>query len=530
MVGFALAVKELVNSSVCVSPVLSEVIKWVIVTVSVATLAYLMLFVNRMQIENLRINAEVNLKNGLFSEVMKKDYALLSAYKGGDVLNRVVNDSAIVARGYASVLPLFVSMLTKVLLAVGVLLVLQPLFTLILLLCGLIIAFLSFFFRKITKKLHRATRESESDVMSYYSERMNNLLAVKVFSAEDKVAEKGEEIVDSYRKCAKKQRMVSAALNSGIGYCFILFYVLTVVYGAVGLYRGAEGVDFGMITAMVQLVSQLQTPFANFSAIFSVYYEMLASAERLMELERLTDEKPPKKDLSVLRFYDELKSITAENLTFSYNDRESVFADADFEIKKGDGVMIKGISGIGKSTLLKLMLGVYPEYGGSLCFVTERGRIEMGADYRAMFSFVPQGNLLFSGTIRENLCFLNENATDEEIARAMDIAAMDFVNDFPDGLETVIGENGVGLSEGQGQRVAIARAILADKPIMLLDEATSALDEETEIKILNNLSLLTEGKLTYILISHKMKTSQICNNIITISNGKIFSERKEREF
>jgi ATP-binding cassette subfamily B protein len=194
--------------------------------------------------------------------------------------------------------------------------------------------------------------------------------------------------------------------------------------------------------------------------------------------------------------------------------------NASVYFNKGEITTLKGSSGIGKSTLIKLMLGVYNIDGGEMVFDTEDGNINIDSTTRKMFSYVPQGNMIFSGTLKENVKFINENATEQQIERALKIScAYDFIKTLPNGLETIVGENGVGLSEGQIQRVAIARAVLCNAPVILLDEATSALDEQTESTLLKNLKEL-EG-VTLIIISHKKAAADICNKRIRVEDKKI---------
>ena len=179
-----------------------------------------------------------------------------------------------------------------------------------------------------------------------------------------------------------------------------------------------------------------------------------------------------------------------------------------------------GISGIGKSTLLKLLLGVFNVHSGDITLKTSNGNIPIDKNTRRLFSYVPQGNMVISGTIKDNLTFINDNVTDDEIENAIRIScAKQFIDELPQGLDTVIGEKGMGLSEGQIQRLAIARSLLSNSPILLLDEATSALDEETEKQFLTNLREL--DNVTCIIVSHKKAAIEICNKNIQIINGKI---------
>lgn len=280
---------------------------------------------------------------------------------------------------------------------------------------------------------------------------------------------------------------------------------------------------YGTVTAIIQLVNQVQSPFVSLSGIMPKYYTTIASAERIMELDDLPNEKEiNKKEINVLDTYKNLNSVEFENISFKY-DRDIILDNTSLSIKKGDFVAIMGISGIGKSTLLKLLLGVFNLNFGKIYLDTNNGKIPIDKNTRKLFSYVPQGNMLISGTIKDNITFINPDASDAEIEEAIRIScAKQFIDELPLGLETVIGEKGLGLSEGQVQRLAIARSLLADSPILLLDEATSALDEKTEKEFLTNLKAL--DNVTCIIVSHKKAALDICNKTIQIKNGKIISE------
>lgn len=214
-----------------------------------------------------------------------------------------------------------------------------------------------------------------------------------------------------------------------------------------------------------------------------------------------------------------MKNINIENISFSYKN-DLVLSNASAVIEKGELVAIAGPSGIGKSTLMKLFLGLIEPKNGSIFFDTTSGKIDITSGTRRMFSYVPQGNFILSGTIKENISFASPNATDEQIENAAKNAViLDFINSLPDKMETIVGERGLGLSEGQIQRIAVARALLSDAPILLLDEATSALDEHTEKKLIENIKSLHNK--TCIFISHKPSTISMCDRIISFNNKKL---------
>lgn len=247
---------------------------------------------------------------------------------------------------------------------------------------------------------------------------------------------------------------------------------------------------------------------------------MIASAERIIEIENMSASKSVNdKNISTEKIYSEMDGICFDDVSFGYG-RDTVIENGTFEIKKNDFTVISGISGIGKSTLFKLLVGVIPPDSGRIYIKSGDGEYGIDKYMRSLFAYVPQGNMLFSGTIRDNIRFVNSNADDEEVMHAAEVScAAEFINALPDGLDTVLLEGGHGLSEGQIQRLAIARAVLTDAPILLLDEATSALDEKTEKQVLSNIRELKEK--TCVIISHKSAAYEICNKELKIDNKKI---------
>ena len=280
---------------------------------------------------------------------------------------------------------------------------------------------------------------------------------------------------------------------------------------------------FGTLTAISQLISQVLGPVTNMSGIGPQFAALSAAAERLMELDAICQlEQPERKEPTAL--YESASAIRGEKLTFAY-DRDYVFDHADFVLPKGSFGVIVGHSGIGKSTLLKLLLGIFPAEEGGLYLDTENGPVQIDRTTRKLFAYVPQGNLLLSGTLRDNLTVTKRDATQEEIDRAIYISAMDaYLPTLPQGLDTVVGENALGLSEGQAQRLSIARAILSDAPILLLDEATSALDDETEKAVLRRIQQLP-GK-TCIAVTHREAAMQIADWSLEMRDGKCVVRHK----
>lgn len=465
---------------------------------------------------------EVTLRKHILDSVIKKDYQGVTKYHTGEIQNRMTNDVTTISEGFTSILPDLIYFVVKLVCAFIYLVVIDKFFTLVFVVGGFAVLIFSLMFKKIVKKLHKKVQESEGTVRSFIQEILTSLLVIKSFNVENKVEKEAEDLMELNYRTKMKRRMFSIMARAGVSASFNLGYVFALAYGA---YRLVNGIDYGTVVSMLQLVNQIQQPFASLSNMLPKYFGLLASAERIIEIDKINDEfEHNNSDINATDTYDKLKSINFENITFGY-DRDVIIDNTSLKIDKGDFVAIMGISGIGKSTLLKLLLGVFRIDSGSITLDVGGETIPVDCHTRKMFSYVPQGNFLLSGSIRDNLTFINSDVTDEEIKEAVRISCADqFVYDLPQQLDTVIGEHGIGLSEGQLQRLAIARSILSKSPIMLLDEATSALDEATELRFLKNLKEMQDK--TCIIVSHKTAALEICNKHIKIIDSKIVLEEK----
>ncbi len=461
---------------------------------------------------------EIKYKTSLFSNILEKDYLKISRYHSGELMTRLTSDVNVISQAVVSIVPGVVSTVTRLVCAFAVLFFLDKTFAAVFLAAGILLFVFTRIFRGSMKKLHREVQETDGRARSFMQETVESLLVVKIFGVGKKMKKESENLqLDNYKAKIRKNRW-SIFANLGFSAAFSLGYLLALVWSAARLCTG--GITFGTLTAVMQLVNQVQTPFTALSAAVPQYYSMLASADRIIEIENLEcGETKNDGGIDVKKLYNELESINFENVCFGYG-RDSVIENGSFEIEKNDFIVISGISGIGKSTLLKLLLGVIPPDSGKIYL--RSGGSEYPADRftRPLFAYVPQGNMLFSGTVRDNIKFVNENATDEEVMRAARISCADeFIDELPDKLDTVLLEGGKGLSEGQIQRLAIARAVLTYAPVLLLDEATSALDEATEKRLLDNIKALKEK--TCIIISHKSAAYEICGKEIKIEDKSI---------
>lgn len=464
---------------------------------------------------------EMRLKNTAFGTLLEKAYSVVSDHHSGELMTRLTADVTVVSDNFATLLPSVAAMLARLVCAFAVITALDYRFACVLAAAGLILFLCTRLFRGKIKKMHRAVQESDGRLRSFLQEALENLLAVQVFGAYDRTnAEAQDRGEENYEAKLKRNRW-SIFANTGFSAVFSGGFLFALLWSGVRLCTGS--ITFGTLTALLQLVNQVQMPVSNLSGIMPKYYAMLASAERLMELSSLPDDTALNPPCEKRALWDSFTGLHLRDVSFSYG-RNPVLQDVQLSLPRGEFAVLSGISGIGKSTLFKLLLGVLKPDAGKVEIETAAGALSADKTTRALFSYVPQGNLLFSGTVRENLCFVKADATEEEIDRAVRVSCADeFLRELPEGLDTRLGEGGRGLSEGQMQRLAVARAVLTDAPVLLLDEATSALDAQTERRLLQNLKALP-GK-TCLLISHKTAAFDVCDRVLELREGRVLSVR-----
>ena len=467
---------------------------------------------------------EMRIRQGVFSMILKKQYGEVNKIHSGEILNRLTSDVDIVVNGIVSLIPQAISMLTKIVAGLVVLFSIDARFTGLVLAVGGLVCIFSRIYSRHFKYLHKEVQRTNGVVRSYMQECLENIVVIKSFVNEQAVCGKLNDFQRDNYKIRIKRNAISNIANKLVYVMFTAGYYAALAWGALQISAGV--MTFGTLTAFLQIIQQIKAPFRNVSGLIPQYYSMQASAERLMELEEMEEEQAESKISDVHRFQKEFRAITAEDVVFSYVEGEPVLENVSLRIEKGELLAIVGESGIGKSTLMKLLLHLMPCDKGHLYLETDSGKIEIDAGTRNVFSYVPQGNMIMSGTIRDNITFCNEDVTDEEIKRAAQTACIwEFIETLPNGLDTVLTERGEGLSMGQVQRIAIARAILDDAPILLLDECTASLDKDTEWQVLQNLKKMNTK--TIICISHTSAGIACCDRVLQIENKKFTEVENE---
>lgn len=472
--------------------------------------------------ERLRADLERDWKQRLLHGLLHGDYAQVKNYHSAELLNRLNNDVTKVNDGILSILPNGAAMVTRLIAAVVVMGALDGRFTLLMALLGAVVILATGLMRRKLKELNKQVSEHDGKVSGFLQEIMEKLLMVQAMDVSQEVESRADVLLEERYQIQRKRKNVSLMSNTCVSIMYYGAGFLALVWCAYRMLMGQ--MSFGSLTAVVQLVSQLQAPFVNLSGVMPQYLAAVASGERLRELEDIQGEPEPM-DADAAQLYSRMESLGAEKVSFSY-DRDPVLQETSFDLPKGAFAVITGPSGIGKSTLLKLLLGVFSLNSGKLYLQCGEERIMLDRSTRRLFAYVPQGNLLLSGTVRENLTIVKPDATREELDEAIYVSAMDdFLSQLPNGLDTVLGESGAGLSEGQAQRLSIARAILGGAPVLLLDECTSALDEATEETVLRRLWALP-GR-TVIAVTHRPAAMAMCDWRLEVAERQIHAIRTD---
>lgn len=469
---------------------------------------------------------EIQIRTGIFSTILRKKYHKIVYMHSGEMLNRMTSDIDIVVGAVVGMIPQAISMFTKIGAGLIVLFVMDSGFTAVVLGIGVLVCICSRIYSRHFKYLHKEVQRTNGKVRSYIQECVENLMVIKSFTNEEAVCDKLKEFQSENYHIRVKRNTVSNLANTLLYVMFTSGYYAALVWGALQISVGA--MTFGTLTAFLQIIQQIRTPFQNVSGLIPQYYSMQASAERLMEVEQMEEESFQPMLLNLSEFEKDFQAIIAEQVTVSYEDGAPVLEQVSLRINKGDFAVIVGESGSGKSTLMKLLLQLITCEQGQLYFETAQGKIPIHAGTRNAFSYVPQGNMIMSGTIRENITFCNDKTDESAICNAAKAAGIwEYIKTLPQGLDTMLSERGEGLSEGQIQRIAIARALLNDAPILLLDECTSSLDKKTERSVLQNLKKMS-GK-TIICISHTEAGISCCNRVFRIKNRMLKEEMNGKE-
>lgn len=448
------------------------------------------------------------MRKNLFTSISRRKYSETTEYHSGDLLNRLTSDTDVIISSVVGVIPSVASMAAKIIGGLSALIILNKNIALLILIFGFTVPALGRLVSRKYKNVHKDVQKAEGKSRAFMQECFENLVVLKAFEGEAPFVRKLNEYLTKNFRFKMKRAKFSVITHMSLYTFFTFGYYAVLLWGATQISSGL--ITYGTLTAFLQLFNQLRMPLQNASGILPQYYSALASAERLIEIETGDMDRPA--DIEALsKIKADFNGIQLNNITFAYKD-EIILNNLSLSIEKGKITAITGESGSGKSTIFKILLGLYEPQNGN---VTVNGDIPLDTSLRGIFAYVPQGNMILSGTVRENLTICNDNVTDEDIIKATKVAEIyDIIKALPQGFDTELSERGGGLSEGQLQRISIARALLTNAPVLLLDEATSALDEDTETKVLNNIRDI-EGK-TILFVTHRNTSLKVCDKILHI--------------
>ncbi len=452
----------------------------------------------RMQVE-----AGNALRHRLFSRLLQSRWNELERFHTGDIVNRVEQDTAAIVGLLTSTIPAFIVTIVQLLAAFIFFCLLDP--SLPWVVVGILPIFLlgSRFYMKRMRRYTREIRQSDSRIQSIIQESLQHRTVIKTLEQSERHIGKLDDLQDALRSQIFGRTRFSLSARTLVAFAFSGGYLTAFLWGAVRLSTGS--ITFGTMTAFLQLVGKVQRPALDLSRLLPSFINALTAVERLMELEEL-----PAETTGQSEFFATTPDLQLKDITFSYSSGDRpILNHFSCNFPAGSCTAVLGETGAGKTTLIRLLLALTTPQEGSITLNSQLSTLEVSPQTRANFVYVPQGNTLFSGTIRDNLLMGNPHATETEMFQSLRTACADFIFSLPQSIDTSLNEQGGGLSEGQAQRIAIARALLRPGHILLLDEATSALDPETERQLIKNLRRNCTGK-TFIFITHHPAVAEAC--------------------
>ena len=452
------------------------------------------------------INTQIKVRRSLYAHLLNSQWDGRETFHSGDAINRLEQDVSMIVDFCCSRLPSILITVFQLLAASAFLLVMAPKLLWILLVLMVVAVLGSRLFFNTLRSLTNSIRAKDSIIQAHLQETLQNRIVVLTISGARRMVERLKWLQEDLYGDTVKRLNYGAIARTFMNLGFTSGYAVAFLWGVFGIRSGA--VTFGMMTAFLQLVGQVQRPVASLAKVVPNFIRTITSVERLMDLQDLPLEKE-----ETQKHIENVPEIEVRQIVFSYPDQQKKVFDGFSTVFPAGGLTaIIGETGAGKSTLTRLLLALLKPQSGDVLVDGQPADV----DLRCNFMYVPQGNSLFSGTIRENLLLAKADATDEEMKDVLHRAVADFVYDLPQGLDTSCSERGGGLSEGQAQRIAIARGLLHEGNILILDEATSAVDAETESLLLQNLKQHYHGKKTILFISHREAVVSEADKVVKI--------------
>ena len=515
-------------------------IRWLIVMLVITLISMLSSPITSFMSTHSSTKLTQNIQRKIYQHIQCSDWLEQSKFHSVSLLTRVTSDVSNISSAILGTIPSLVSLTVTLFGSFYTLISWAPSIAFAAVFIGPFLILVGKYFSSKLKDLYKEAQEEDVKYRSFMQESIQNIMIVKTFCMEKVNMHRLIEIQNNKYKIAMRNTRLSTMTSMSMSLCSSIAYFTIFTWGVLNIAKGIS--TYGTFTGMLQLYSKVQAPFSSLASMIPGLISTIAAAERLMEIEaipveKMADEKELDNITSLEIALDSISNkvssnfnkpnIVFDNVSFAYKANNNILNNINLTIESGETIAFVGPSGEGKTTIIRLILSLINPTEGNVLLSEGNLVKEINRNYRELISYVPQGNTLFSGSIRDNLKYGNPNASDDEIKAALSNAcALDFVNELEDGLDTMIGEKGVGISEGQAQRIAIARSFLRERPILILDEATSALDPETEVNVLKAVRALPT-KPTCIIITHRPSALNICNRIIKLEKGNLREVSRE---
>ena len=515
-------------------------IRWLIVMLVITLISMLSSPITSFMSTHSSTKLTQNIQRKIYQHIQCSDWLEQSKFHSISLLTRVTSDVSNISSAILGTIPSLVSLTVTLFGSFYNLISWAPSIAFAAVFIGPFLILVGKYFSRKLKDLYKEAQEEDVKYRSFMQESIQNIMIVKTFCMEKINMHRLVEIQNNKYKIAMRNTKLSVMTSMSMSFCSSIAYFTIFTWGVLNIAKGVS--TYGTFTGMLQLYSKVQAPFSSLASMIPGLISTIAAAERLMEIEaipveKMADEKELDDIGSLEVALDSISSkvsstfnkpnIVFDNVSFAYKANNNILNNINLTIDAGETIAFVGPSGEGKTTMIRLILSLINPTEGNILLSEGNLVKEINRNYRELISYVPQGNTLFSGSIRDNLKYGNPYASDDEIKAALKNAcALDFVNELEDGLDTMIGEKGIGISEGQAQRIAIARSFLRERPILILDEATSALDPETEVNVLKAVRALPT-KPTCIIITHRPSALNICNRIMKLEKGHIREVSRE---
>ena len=501
---------------------------WIMIVITLGSAAFGLVFSNVINRISTKLSIYINndIQADIFDKIIDAEWMAINRYSNGDVLNRFNGDVNTVSSNAISWLPTIIIAIYNFIATFVVIWHYDKVMSILAFASAPVMLLMSKFLIGKQREYGKKVKEMSSKLMTFEVETFYNFDTIKSFGISTLYGQKMREWQEKFKNISLEYNMFS--IKTGV---FMSIMGMIVQYAAFGyclFLLWTRRITYGTMTLFLQQRSNLSSAFNNVVSIIPSFLNSSISAHRIGEFVELPKEVHIPESSELDAFIEDGFSVRMTDVNFSYMEDQRVITDSAFVAKPGEIVALVGPSGEGKTTMIRLILGlIRPDSGQTFLTASNGQTVEMNVETRHLFAYVPQGNTILSGTIAENMRMVREDATDEEIIEALKIScAWDFVKNIPDTINAKIGERGRGFSEGQAQRIAIARAVLRDAPILLLDEATSALDVTTERRVLKNIVRQKPNK-TCIVTTHRPSVLNMCQRVYRVMETRVTELSKE---